>query len=245
MDMEAFSREAAENLIRLGRNPYPGRGIVLGRSGDGRSLLQLYWIMGRSANSRNRKFVEEDGRLRTAPLEAGQMERPELVIYTAMDRHGSHHVVTNGDQTDTVVESLRAGHDYRDALRSRAHEPDAPNHTPRIAGGIEADTGRAWLAIVKAQPGDPERSLRYWFEYERLPAGYGWCIHTYAGDGSPLPPFVGEPYPVPLEGGEDEAFERVWGRLDADNRIAIALKRIDPQNGEAVVRIKNKYLPVG
>lgn len=234
---------AAENLRRLQANPYPGRGIVLGRSADGQRLLQLYWIMGRSANSRNRVFVADAGRLRTEPLDPARVERPELVIYTAMDAHGSQHVVTNGDQTDTVLAALRRGGDYREALRTRAQEPDAPHYTPRIAGGIGADDGRAWLALLKADPHDPARTVRAFYEYDALVPGYGWCIHTYAGAGEPLPPFAGEPYALPLEASGSDLLSAMWERLDRENRIALALKIITPETGEAELYLVNQYRP--
>jgi hypothetical protein len=238
--MKNLAALAAENLARLQANPYPGRGLILGRSADGARLLQLYWIMGRSANSRNRVFVEEGGRLLTRPLDPALLKDPALVIYTAMDAHGLQHVVSNGDQTDTVVESLRQGGDYRDALRRRNHEPDAPHYTPRIAGGIAADTGAAWLALLKADPADPGHSLRSFYEIEALAPGYGWCLHTYRGDGEPLPSFVGEPVLLPLEEPEQDCLQAHWGRLNKENRIAIALKSIRPGSGQATLRIVNK-----
>lgn len=237
--MAPFEELAAENLRRLEANPYPGRGIVLGRSADGAWLLQVYWIMGRSANSRNRQFVADGGRLRTEALDAARLEQPELVIYTAMDAIDGHHVVSNGDHTDTIVQALRAGRDARAALRNRSQEPDAPHYTPRIAGGIRALEGDAWLAIVKADPGDPRRSLRQFFEIDALPPGWGWCLTTYAGDGDPLPSFSGEPYALPMAGDLDGLVSALWGHLNGENRVAIALKAIDPATGREQLRIVN------
>jgi IMP cyclohydrolase len=237
--MPALDAIAADNLRRLEANPYPGRGIVLGRSADGASLLQVYWIMGRSANSRNRLFVAAGGRLRTEPLDAAGLEHPELVIYTAMDVLDGQHVVTNGDHTETVIQALRAGRDYRAALRTRAHEPDPPHHTPRIAGGIRAAEGDAWLAIIKADPGDPARSVRQFFEYEALAPGRGWFLSTYAGDGNPLPPFAGEPLLLPLAGSAQDLLAALWGRLNAQNRVAMAVKSIEAATGRAALHIVN------
>jgi IMP cyclohydrolase len=236
---------AAENLRRLEANPYPGRGIVLGRSVDGTLLLQVYWIMGRSENSRNRRFVAEGGRLRTEAVDAARLANPELVIYTAMDALDGQHVVSNGDHTDTIIQALRAGQDYRAALRTRAHEPDPPHHTPRIAGGIRAAEGDAWLAIVKPDPGDPGRCLRQYFEIEALPPGWGWCITTYAGDGNPLPGFQGEPQLLPLAGGPQELLEALWGLLNRENRVAMAVKAIDAATGRETLRILNARAPQG
>jgi hypothetical protein len=241
MAMASFEQIAADNLRWLEANPYPGRGIVLGRSSDGACLLQAYWIMGRSANSRNRHFVAQGGRLRTEALDASKLENPELVIYTAMDALDGHHVVSNGDHTETIMQALRAGRDYRAALHTRAHEPDAPHHTPRIAGGIRAVEGDAWLAIVKADPGDPRRSLREYFEIEALPPGWGWCLCTYAGDGNPLPSYTGEPRALPLAGGLDDLVQGLWSRLNHENRVAIALKAIDAGTGRESLRIVNAY----
>ena len=240
--MPSFNECAAENLRSLAANRYPGRGIVLGRSEDGAAWLQLYWIMGRSANSRNRRFVAEGSRLRTVPLDPARMQQPELVIYTAMDELDGHHVVTNGDHTDTVLQALRAGKDYRAALRTRSHEPDPPHHTPRIAGGLRAPEGDAWLAIVKADPAhtaEPGRSLRAYYEFEALVPGTGWCITTYAGDGDPLPNFQGEPLALPLEGPPEALLAAFWQLLDAQNRVALALKTIDVAGGRARLRIVN------
>lgn len=238
---ETLQSQARENLERLQSNPYPGRGIVLGRSADSRYLLQLYWIMGRSENSRNRVFVEEAGQLRTQPLHPEKMKDPGLVIYTAMDTHSNQHVVTNGDQTDTVMEALRKGGDYRDALRGRAHEPDAPHYTPRISGGILAPEGRAWMSILKADPAHPSQSLRCFYEMAQLSPGLGWCLTTYQGDGNPLPSFSGEPYPLPLEGESESLLASFWNYLDGDNKISLALKRMDTSTGEADIQIINKY----
>ncbi|MBI3992985.1 MAG: inosine monophosphate cyclohydrolase [Candidatus Lambdaproteobacteria bacterium] len=215
----------------------------MGLSEDGRSLVQLYWIMGRSENSRNRIFVVRGNTLRTEPLHADKVADPSLIIYTAMREQGGLHIVTNGDQTDTVAETIAAGGSYIDALRNRQHEPDAPNWTPRIAGGLEARRGlqRAWLAIVKADPTAPNRSLRAFYEYTDFPAGCGVCISTYRGDGNPLPSFVGEPYLVPLAGAVTGLLESYWRQLNADNRIALALKSIDLGSGSSSISVVNRF----
>lgn len=235
----ALEHIAHERLQALSANPYPGRGIIIGRSADAQQYVQVYWIMGRSENSRNRMFVEEQGRLRTRPLDPARVENPELVIYTAMDVLGDYHVLSNGDQTDTIMEALRAGKDYREALRVRRQEPDTPHHTPRIAGGLQAGNGRAWLAILKAHPSDAAKTIRAFWEYEVVAPGYGWCIHTYAGDGSPLPSFTGEPYPLPLQADPEELARALWSYLHPDNRVALAVKTITPGVGQSRLSIVN------
>lgn len=215
----------------------------MGLSEDGRSLVQLYWIMGRSENSRNRIFVVDGDIMRTEPLHADKVADPSLIIYVAMREAGGHYLVTNGDQTDTLEDAITAGGSYIDAMRSREHEPDAPNWTPRIAGGFEIRKGlqRAWFAIIKADPSAPNRSIRNFFEYSEFPAGLGTCITTYLGDGDPLPSFQGEPYSVPLAGPVDGMLESYWDKLNGDNRISLAIKSIDLGSGASVIRVINRY----
>lgn len=241
--MTSLMGQAEANLTLLADNPYPGRGIVQGRSADGANLLQFYWIMGRSENSRNRRFVSDGCRLRTEPIHPGKMELPELVIYSAMDEHEHHLIVTNGDHTDTVMEALAAGGDSRLALRTREREPDAPHFTPRIAGGIDTAAETAWLAILRADPFDSARTLRAFYEYEALPPGFGWCLTTYAGDGEPLPSFSGAPYPVPLQGAGGDLAERMWALLHPENRVALALKSAGKGRGPSKIRIINATRP--
>ena len=249
-----LGERAQASLKALSSNSYPGRGIIIGASDNGDSLIQAYWIMGRSPNSRNRVFVQEQGRLMTRPLDPAKMENPELVIYTAMDTAADTassgaggapakpwHVLSNGDHTDTITEALNAGHCYPRALRTRNHEPDGPHFTPRIAGAIHAATGQSWLGILKADPDDSSRSLRQFFEFEALPAGFGWGITTYQGDGNPLPSYSGEPRLYPLGGTPDEILNLLWDHLDSDNRISLALKVIQRGSGASDILIRNKY----
>ena len=240
--MENLKREANENLRLLVENVYPGRGIVLGRDHDGR-YLQIYWIMGRSENSRNRLFVREGKTVRTEPFDGSKMEDPSLVIYTAMDEVNGHYVVTNGDHTEAICKAIRGGGDDREALGRCRHEPDAPHYTPRIAGGVYLNAGAAmaWLAIVRANPFDAERSNRSYFEYSAIAPGFGWCISTYRGDGTPLPAFTGEPFLLPLQGDVEELANWMWYRLNEANRISLALKIIDPDTGESETRLINKH----
>ena len=244
--MENLKRHAEENLRRLAENPYPGRGIVLGRSHGGR-LLQFYWVMGRSESSRNRVLVREGREVRTQALDPAKVEDPSLVIYTCMREARGQHLVSNGDHTETLAEAVAAGKSLHDALASISHEPDPPHLTPRIAGGISpvqtaagAGSPLAWLAIVKADRFDGARSDRFFFQYADLPPGYGWCLTTYRGDGQPLPSFEGTPYLLPLNGSEDDLLPWLWHRLNEKNRVAIVLKIIEPDSSTDI-RIVNKY----
>jgi IMP cyclohydrolase len=239
--MQNLKREAGENLRRLAENSYPGRGIIVGRMDEG-NFVQFYWIMGRSENSRNRVFVREGSVVRTEPFHAGEMEDPSLVIYTAMNDIGGHHIVSNGNHTDTLCEVLGGGGTFQEALRQHQHEPDEPHFTPRIAGGTLATEGNgsAWLAIIKADPVDASRSQRFFFEFSSLAPGFGWCITTYRGDGTPLPPFTGEPILLPLEGNGEDLLAWIWNRINERNRISLALKVIEPATGASDIRIVNK-----
>lgn len=240
--MENLKREAEENLRLLAENTYPGRGIVLGRHQDGR-LLQIYWIMGRSENSRNRIFVQEGQSVRTEPFDGSRMVDPSLVIYTAMNEVAGNYVVSNGDHTDVLCDVLASGGDYRQALGRCNHEPDEPHYTPRIAGSYNLKSGviSAWLAIIKSSPFDEGHSNRSYFEFTNIDPGFGWFISTYRGDGSPLPPFEGEPRLLPLLGDGYDVGEWIWNRLNDSNRISLALKIIDPHTGQSDTRLINKY----
>jgi hypothetical protein len=243
--------EAAANMQALGKNSYPGRGIVIGRTPDGRRLVQVYWIMGRSANSRNRVFVAEGDRVRTQAWDEAKVEDPSRIIYNAVRVHGSDHVVTNGDQTDTICEFLESGRTFGEALATRTYEPDPPNYTPRISGIVRLGEARhpISLSILKAddagsggpgEPGDPG-CTRQLFHYERATPGIGRCIHTYAGDGSPLPPFAGEPYAVPLLDDAGELADLYWRALDEDNKVSLLVKSIDAESGASQVKVINKH----
>lgn len=241
--MDALAHTAHENLRRLAANPYPGRGLVLGRSADGHHLLQCYWIMGRSENSRNRRFVAEGATLRTEAVDPARLRDPSLVIYTAMREAEGHFLVSNGDHTDELHAAVTRGESYAQGLRRCRHEPDAPNHTPRIAGALNLrdPEAPAWLGIVKAHPADAERSVRQFFEYDLLPPGLGWCLTTYRGDGDPLPAFAGEPEALALEGTPEALLETLWEALNAENRVALAVKRIDPASGASHLLLRNQY----
>jgi IMP cyclohydrolase len=223
-------------------NPYPGRGIMLGRTADGRALI-AYFIMGRSVNSRNRVFSEKDGGIVTEAFDPSKMVDPSLVIYAPVRVFDAETtIVTNGDQTDTIFNALSEGKAFEDALRTRAFEPDPPNFTPRISGLLKAGDGNMsyQLSILKA--GTNESTLRFFCDYPEPQPGEGHFISTYITDGSPLPSFRGEPAPVAL-GSEsiDDFTTALWNALDAGNRVSLFVRSISLRTGEARTRIINKH----
>ncbi|NLT38878.1 MAG: inosine monophosphate cyclohydrolase [Clostridiales bacterium] len=220
---------------------YPGRGIIFGRSADNRHAVIAYFIMGRSVNSRNRVFVATEDGIRTQAYDAALMIDPSLIIYRPVRTWGGKTIVTNGDQTDTVLEYLARGRTFADALRTRTFEPDAPNYTPRISGIMEPD-GSYSLSILKAKDGDPSRCCRFFFEYENPAAGFGDYIHTYSDDGSPLPSFKGEPESVAIGEANAQAFaDDVWNSLNPENRVALFVRYSDLGTGSAETVIINAH----
>lgn len=229
----------------LSNNTYPGRGIIIGRSQDGKYSVIAYFIMGRSENSRNRLFVEQGSEVRTQAIDPQKVKDPSLIIYSPVRAYENAIIVTNGDQTDTIYEQLKNGGTFEDALRTRCYEPDGPNFTPRISGIVKlADGGFIYkLSILKSGiPGSEGPCDRFFYEYDAPRAGFGHLIHTYAGDGNPLPSFSGEP--VVLEVGSDrEAYARaLWTSLDEANKVALLVRFIDISTGEFKTTIINKGL---
>lgn len=223
----------------LNTNTYPGRGIVLGKSKDGKKAVIAYFIMGRSANSRNRIFEENDrGEIRTKAFDESKMEDPSLIIYNPVLKIDGKTIVTNGDQTDTIYDHMKEGFCYHHALVTREFEPDAPNYTPRISGIVKPN-GDYNLSILKSNLGMPE-CVRYFFEYPAHP-GMGHFIHTYEHDGDPIPSFEGEPTPVEIDGSDIDAFtSTVWDNLNEDNKVSLFTRFINLENGEEETRIVNK-----
>ena len=238
--MDTAQRNLAE---RIRSNPYPGRGLVLGLEDSGNHLVQVYWIMGRSPNSRNRVFCADAGSVWTEAADPSKVEDPSLIIYNAMRELTGLHIVTNGDQTDTIYQTLAHGGTFEQALSTRTHEPDAPNFTPRISGLFDIRSGAplAKLSVVKASPFGGDASLRSYFHLDKFALGLGHCITTYTGDGDPLPPFDAEPYLLPLAGEADAIADALWDALDADNKVALAVKTIAPLSGTSRTVLKNKY----
>ena len=223
-------------------NPYPGRGIVIGRSGDGKSAVIAYFIMGRSENSRNRIFVEDGEGIRTQAFDPSKMKDPSLIIYSPVRVLGKETIVTNGDQTDTIYEGLEKGLSFEEALRSRKYEPDEPNFTPRISGIVKVEDGALSykMSILKANDTADRQCLRQTFEYEAQSAGVGSFLHTYKADGKTLLSFEGEPERVELCGDIDTFTDCLWESLNEDNKVSLFVRYIDIETGKYETRIKNK-----
>ncbi len=226
---------------RIKGNPYVGRGIVIGKTEDGKKAAVAYFIMGRSKNSRNRVFVERDNALFTEPFDPSLVEDPSLIIYAAIRRHENKLVVTNGDQTDTVWEFLKKGGSFEQALETREFEPDAPNLTPRISGMLTFGEGDFTykMSILKSADAAGTACNRYTFSYPSL-AGVGHFIHTYVTDGNPIPTFQGEPERISVGNDIDAFTAELWENLDAENKISLTVRFIDLATGEEEKRLINK-----
>ena len=231
------------NLYRLlESNPYPGRGIVLGRSADNRFAVAAYFIMGRSENSRNRIFVPTEDGIRTQAHDPSKLTDPSLIIYHPVRQAGRGLVVTNGDQTDTVRDYLLEGKTFAQALHTREFEPDAPNYTPRVSGLLSPD-GSFQLSILKSADGDPGCCCRYFYHYDRPLPGEGRFIHTYMGDGDPLPSFQGEPERVILDApGAEELADRMWAALNGENKVSLFVRYAALADGTCQDVIHNKHV---
>ena len=224
----------------LRKNPYPGRGIILGRSKDGRYAVAAYFIMGRSKNSRNRVFVKTEDGIQTQAFDPAAMTDPSLIIYHPVRDFLGCTIVTNGDQTDTIRDFMAVGRNMHAALMTRSFEPDAPNYTPRVSGVISPG-GAYSLSIIKTLNGDPGKPCRNFFEYESPVFGMGHFIHTYVSDGEPLPSFEGEPVPVRIDFPDAASFaDALWTSLDAQNKVSLYVRYIDIVTGVSTVVIKNK-----
>ena len=226
----------------LSNNTYPGRGIVIGKSKDGKKAVTAYFIMGRSNNSRNRVFVEDGGGIRTQAFDSSKLEDPSLIIYAPVKVLGNKTIITNGDQTDTIYEGMDKQLTFEQSLRSRKFEPDAPNYTPRISGimHIENNKYNYAMSILKSNNGNPNSCNRYTFAYENPIEGQGHFIHTYMHDGEVLPSFEGEPKLVELDGDIDEFTNMIWSNLNEDNKVSLFVRFIDIKSGEYETRIINK-----
>ena len=226
----------------LQENAYPGRGIIIGKSADGTKAVTAYFIMGRSENSRNRVFVEDGEGIRTEAFDPSKLSDPHLIIYAPVRVRGNDTIVTNGDQTDTIYDLMAEGQTFEQSLRTREYEDDAPNFTPRISGIMHIESGKYdyAMSILKSHNGNGAQCNRYTFSYDNPIAGEGHFIHTYMGDGNPLPSYEGEPTWVKISGDIDTFTNMIWDNLNADNKVSLFVRFIDIATGNYETRIINK-----
>jgi IMP cyclohydrolase len=237
--MDIYRINTIEEL--LADNTYPGRGIIIGKTPDGKKAVAAYFIMGRSANSRNRVFTEKNGEIFTEPFDASKVEDPSLIIYAAVRQYENNLIVTNGNQTDTVYDGLKAGKGFAEALESREFEPDAPNFTPRISGMLTFGKGDFTYRMSILKSADAEGSACNRFTYDYAPQdGLGHFLHTYVCDGNPIPTFQGEPERIAVCNGIDEETDRLWNALNEQNKISLYVRYTDLETGESETRIVNK-----
>lgn len=237
--MESISIEK-----ELKENSYPGRGIIIGKSPNGKYAVTAYFIMGRSENSRNRVFVEDGEGIRTQAFDSSKLSDPSLIIYAPVRVLGNKTIVTNGDQTDTIYELMDKQQTFEQSLRTREFEPDAPNYTPRISGIMHVENGEYnyAMSILKSNNGNPDACNRYTFAYTNPVSGEGHFIHTYKCDGNPLPSFEGEPKLVAIKDDMNEFANDLWTSLNEDNKVSLFVRYIDIETGkyESVIINKNK-----
>lgn len=226
---------------RIDGNPYVGRGIVIGKSSDGKKAATAYFIMGRSANSRNRVFTVKNGEVFTEPFDASKVEDPSLIIYAALRKFENKLIVTNGDQTDTVYDGIVTGKSFSESLESRDFEPDAPNFTPRISGMLTFGENdfKYEMSILKSLDENGSDCARYTFSYPSK-AGLGHFIHTYVTDGNPIPTFQGEPERVAIPDSIDEFADEIWNYLDENNKISLYVRYTDLTDGSYEEKLINK-----
>ena len=226
----------------LKSNSYPGRGIIIGKSPDGKKAVTAYFIMGRSENSRNRVFVEDGEGIRTQAFDPSKLTDPSLIIYAPVRVLGNKTIVTNGDQTDTIYEGMDKQLTFEQSLRSREFEPEGPNYTPRISGVMHIENGNFnyAMSILKSNNGNPDSCNRYTFAYENPAAGEAHFIHTYMQDGNPLPSFEGEPKLVEAMDNMEEFADLLWNSLNEENKVSLFVRYIDIETGNYETKIVNK-----
>ena len=226
----------------LKSNSYPGRGIIIGKSPDGKKAVTAYFIMGRSENSRNRVFVEDGEGIRTQAFDPSKLTDPSLIIYAPVRVLGNKTIVTNGDQTDTIYEGMDKQLTFEQSLRSREFEPDGPNYTPRISGVMHIENGNFnyAMSILKSNNGNPDSCNRYTFAYENPVAGEAHFIHTYMHDSNPLPSFEGEPKLVEVLDNMEEFADLLWNSLNEENKVSLFVRYIDIETGNYETKIVNK-----
>ncbi|MDR1569884.1 MAG: IMP cyclohydrolase [Oscillospiraceae bacterium] len=226
----------------LASNPYPGRGIVAGQTPDGKHAALAYFVMGRSAQSRNRMLVERDGAVYTKAINEKIVVDPSLIIYPALRVIENHTIISNGDQTNTIHHFLSRGRSFEEALQTRSYEPDEPNYTPRVSALITLAKGTLSyrMSILRERRGTTMRSF---FDYAGIP-GEGHLVHTYLGDGYPLPAFEGEPFSVGVMNDPEDWTQLIWFSLNSENRVALLTRFISLEDGTQVTSIMNERTPV-
>ncbi len=239
--MEAMHSAAQHFTEAIQQNRYPGRGLVVGRSSVDTGWVMLYWIMGRSAQSRNRRFVADGGMLQTVPVDPQLVADASLILYDAMLELPGIYLVSNGAQTRALAEGLAAGETFDTALASWQHEPDAPHYTPRISAMLRLEQPEVTLSLLTANPVDPAYTDRSTYRRAIPAPGLGVGLTTYRGDGHPLPSFRGEPLLLPCPGSPKALAQLYWEALDADNRIALAVKHIPASGGPGTLLVHNRY----
>ncbi|MBE6693642.1 MAG: inosine monophosphate cyclohydrolase [Ruminococcaceae bacterium] len=239
--MDIYTTQTAGELLK--GNSYAGRGIIIGKSADGKRAMTVYFIMGRSQNSRNRIFAEKDnGEVIIYPHDYSKVEDPSLIIYSPIRVYENKLIVTNGDQTDTIYDALTEGKTFEDALDSREFEPDRPNWTPRISGMLTFDKGdfKYKMSILKSADAEGSACNRFTYSYSPI-AGVGHFIHTYVCDGSPLPTFQGEPERLSIPDYIEEFAKEVWENLNEENKISLYARSVDLASGEVWNVMINKH----
>ena len=225
----------------LKNNEYPGRGIIIGKSEDGRSIAVAYFIMGRSANSRNRVFIEDGDTVTIYPADSSKVEDPSLIIYNPIRKIGDNLIVTNGDQTDTIYNFMKDGNTFEEALETREFEPDGPNWTPRISGVVTLDESESYkMSILKSQDANGTDCARYTFSY-KLQNGLGHFIHTYKENGNPIPTFEGEPERIAIPNTAEELKQLIWNNLNEENKISLYVRYIDVNGRSIENKLVNKF----
>ena len=240
----SYQSKAEENFQNLSKNPYPGRGIVLGTSPDGKSFVQVYWIMGRSVNSHNRVFeLEDTGFVKTKAFDESKLTDPHLIIYYPARHLPNSHIITNGDQTDTIFDGIRLGGSFESALAPREYEDDAPTFTPRISGITyrSASPYVYQLSVLKSEDNSEDAGcIRETFSYEKALPGLGHFVSTYVTNGSPIPSFAGVPQWMPIFDTAEKTLDAYWKALDVDNKVSLLVKWIDRDTFAAKTLIVNK-----
>ena len=240
--MADFSNISSQNLVCLNQNKYPGRGIIIGITPSEKYFVQIYWTMGRSQNSRNRIFEEENGWVKTKIFNENIEGDRSLIIYYPIKVIKDFHIVTNGDHTETIYEYKKNGKTFMDALDTREFEPDPPNYTPRISGFVDLCTKKVnyGLSILKTINNDNNICQRNYFYYQKFIKGYGHCIHTYCNDGNPIPSFDKEPYLIKLYEKIEDNLNNIWEKINIDNKVSILVKYIAKEGKQTMIQILNK-----